>query len=147
MGYFTIVVTIICIIYSSDIIVSMAEDIALRLHISEKVITMFVIVIGTSLPEMVMTVTSAKKGEFDIAIGNIIGTNIFNICIVLGLPVIIYGNVLLTGFGMIDIIMVFLSSVLLVFFARSEKTIDKKEAIIMLALFVLYYFFLLIEGY
>ena len=75
---FTIVVSIICIIYSSDIIVSMAEDIALRLHISEKVITMFVIVIGTSLPEMVMTVTSAKKGEFDIAIGNIIGTNIFS---------------------------------------------------------------------
>ena len=147
MGYFTIVVTIICIIYSSDIIVSMAEEIAHRLHISDKLITMFAIVVGTSLPEMVMTVTSAKKGEFDIAIGNIIGTNIFNICIVLGLPVIIYGNVLLTGFGIIDIIMVFLSSALLFFFARSEKTIDKKEAIIMLALFALYYFFLLVEGY
>ena len=105
--------TIICIIYSSDIIVSMAEEIAHRLHISDKLITMFAIVIGTSLPEMVMTVTSAKKGEFDIAIGNIIGTNIFNICIVLGLPVIIYGNMLLTGFGIIDIIMVFLSSALL----------------------------------
>lgn len=144
---FTIVVTIICIIYSSDIIVSMAEEIAHRLHISDKLITMFAIVVGTSLPEMVMTVTSAKKGEFDIAIGNIIGTNIFNICIVLGLPVIIYGNVLLTGFGIIDIIMVFLSSALLFFFARSEKTIDKKEAIIMLALFALYYFFLLVEGY
>lgn len=139
--------TIICIIYSSDIIVSMAEEIAHRLHISDKLITMFAIVVGTSLPEMVMTVTSAKKGEFDIAIGNIIGTNIFNICIVLGLPVIIYGNVLLTGFGIIDIIMVFLSSALLFFFARSEKTIDKKEAIIMLALFALYYFFLLVEGY
>ena len=147
MGYFTIVVTIICIIYSSDIIVSMAEEIAHRLHISDKLITMFAIVVGTSLPEMVMTVTSAKKREFDIAIGNIIGTNIFNICIVLGLPVIIYGNVLLTGFGIIDIIMVFLSSALLFFFARSEKTIDKKEAIIMLALFAIYYIFLLVEGY
>ena len=107
---FTIVVTIICIIYSSDI-----------LHISDKLITMFAIVVGTSLPEMVMTVTSAKKGEFDIAIGNIIGTNIFNICIVLGLPVIIYGNVLLTGFGIIDIIMVFLSSALLFFFASIKR--------------------------
>ena len=125
----------------------MAEEIAHRLHISDKLITMFAIVVGTSLPEMVMTVTSAKKGEFDIAIGNIIGTNIFNICIVLGLPVIIYGNVLLTGFGIIDIIMVFLSSALLFFFARSEKTIDKKEAIIMLALFAIYYIFLLVEGY
>lgn len=142
-----IVVSIILIIYSSDLIVSAATKIATRLHISEKLITMFAIVIGTSLPEMVMTVTSAKKGEFDIAIGNIIGTNIFNICIVLGLPVIIYGDVLLTGFGFVDIIAVFLSSALLFLFARSEKTIDKKEAIIMLVVFAIYYIFLLVEGY
>ncbi len=142
-----IIVSIILIIYSSDLIVTSAKEIATRLHISEKLITMFAIVIGTSLPEMVMTVTSAKKGEFDIAIGNIIGTNIFNICIVLGLPVIIYGDVLLTGFGIIDIIAVFLSSALLFLFARSERTIDKKEAIIMLAIFAIYYIFLLIEGY
>ena len=142
-----IVVSIILIIYSSDLIVSAAAEIATRLHISEKLITMFAIVIGTSLPEMVMTVTSAKKGEFDIAIGNIIGTNIFNICIVLGLPVIIYGDVLLTGFGFVDIIAVFLSSALLFLFARSEKTIDKKEAIIMLVIFAIYYILLLFESY
>lgn len=142
-----IIVSIILIIFSSDLIVASAENIAARLHISEKLITMFAIVVGTSLPEMVMTVTSAKKGEFDIAIGNIIGTNIFNICIVLGLPVIIYGDVLLTGFGIVDIIAVFLSSALLFLFARSEKTIDKKEAIIMLFIFAIYYIFLLVEGY
>ena len=142
-----IIVAIILIIYSSDLIVASAKEIATRLHISEKLITMFAIVIGTSLPEMVMTVTSAKKGEFDIAIGNIIGTNIFNICIVLGLPVIIYGDVLLTGFGIVDIIAVFWSSSLLFAFARSEKTIDKKEAIVMLVIFAIYYVFLLVEGY
>ena len=142
-----IIVSIVLIVYSSDLIVECAENIAHRLNISEKLITMFAIVIGTSLPEMVMTITSAKKGEFDIAIGNIIGTNIFNICIVLGLPVIIYGDVLLTGFGAIDIIAVFASSSLLFAFARSEKTIDKKEAIIMLAIFAVYYIYLLVEGY
>lgn len=142
-----IIVAIILIIFSSDLIVECAEIIAHRLNISEKIITMFAIVVGTSLPEMVMTITSAKKGEFDIAIGNIIGTNIFNICIVLGLPVIIYGDVLLTGFGIIDIIAVFLSSTLLFAFARSEKTINKKEATIMLVLFAIYYIFLLVEGY
>ena len=142
-----IIVSIILIIFSSDLIVECAEAIAHRLNISEKLITMFAIVIGTSLPELVMTVTSAKKGEFDIAIGNIIGTNIFNICIVLGLPVIIYGDVLLTGFGIIDIIAVFLSSALLFAFARSEKLVDKKEALIMLATFAIYYIFILVEGY
>lgn len=142
-----IIVAIVLIIYSSDLIVSSAQEIAHRFHISEKIITMFAIVIGTSLPEMVMTVTSAKKGEFDIAIGNIIGTNIFNICIVLGIPVIIYGDVLLTGFGLVDIIVTLLSSFLLFVFARSEKIITQKEAIIMLLIFAIYYIFLLVEVY
>ena len=140
-----LVVSIILIIYSSDLIINAAQNIAERLNISEKVITMFAIVVGTSLPEMVMTVTSAKKGEYDMAIGNIIGTNIFNICIVLGLPVLIYGNVVLTGFGIVDIIATFLSSFMLFIFARSEKTIDKKEAIVMLAIFAIYYIYLLVE--
>ena len=140
-----LIIAIVLIIYSSDLIINSAQYIAKRLNISEKIITMFAIVVGTSLPEMVMTVTSAKKGEYDMAIGNIIGTNIFNICIVLGLPVLIYGNVVLTGFGIIDIIATFLSSFLLFLFARSEKTIDKKEAIVMLAIFAIYYIYLLVE--
>jgi len=53
----------------------------------------------------------------------------------------------LGGFGIVDIIAVFLSSALLFLFARSEKTIDKKEAIVMLVIFAIYYVFLLVEGY
>ena len=128
---FLLVISIILIIYSSDLIIECAKNIASALHVSEKIITMTAIVIGTSLPELIMTVTSAKKGEFDMAIGNIIGTNIFNICIVLGLPILIYGDIVLEGFGFIDILAVFLSSFLLFIFARSERTISKKEAIIM----------------
>lgn len=137
-------VTIILIIYSSDLIVVSAKNIASFLNISEKIITMTAIVIGTSLPEMIMTVISARKGEFDMAIGNIIGTNIFNICVVLGVPIFIYGDIALTGFGVIDILMVFLSSFLLFVFARSERVIDKIEGIFMLWLFVCYYIYLLL---
>ena len=142
VALFLLILTIVFITFSSDLIVNNAEIIARNLGISDKIITMFAIVIGTSLPEMFMTITSAKKGEFDIAIGNIIGTNIFNICIVLGLPTIIYGDVLLTGFNGIDILAVFLSSFLLFLFAKSERVIDKKEAIIMLLCFVLYYVYI-----
>ena len=141
---FLLVISIILIIYSSDLIIECDKNIASALHVSEKIITMTAIVIGTSLPELIMTVTSAKKGEFDMAIGNIIGTNIFNICIVLGLPILIYGDIVLEGFGFIDILAVFLSSFLLFIFARSERTISKKEAIIMLLVFVIYYAYLLI---
>ena len=77
------------------------------------------------------------------AIGNIIGTNIFNICIVLGLPILIFGNIALEGFGFIDILAVFLSSFLLFVFARSEREVSKKEGIIMLLVFVLYYVYML----
>ena len=77
------------------------------------------------------------------AIGNIIGTNIFNICIVLGLPILIYGNIILEGFGFIDILALFLSSFLLFVFARSEREVSKKEGIIMLLVFVLYYVYML----
>ncbi len=143
MSCFLLLVTILLIIYSSDLIINSAKEIAKALNISEKIITMTAIVIGTSLPEMIMTVISAKKGEFDMAIGNIIGTNIFNICIVLGLPILIYGNIVLEGFGLIDILAVFLSSFLLFIFARSERKVSKKEAVIMLLVFVIYYIYLL----
>ena len=138
-----LLITIILIIYSSDLIVNSAKNIASALNISEKAITMTAIVIGTSLPEMIMTVTSARKGEFDMAIGNIIGTNIFNICIVLGLPILIFGDIVLEGFGFIDILAVFLSSFLLFVFARSEREVSKKEGTIMLIVFVLYYVYML----
>lgn len=138
-----LVVSIILIAYSSDLIVNNAKEIAHSLEISEKIITMFVIVVGTSLPEMIMTITSAKKNEFDMAIGNIIGTNIFNVCIVLGLPILFYGDIVLTGFGLVDITMVFLSSTLLFLFARSERMVNRKEAIVMLGIFIFYYIYLL----
>ena len=138
------VISTIVIIYSSDLIVDNALSLAERIHVSPKIITMIAVVVGTSLPELVMTVTSTKRGEFDMAIGNIIGTNIFNICIVLGLPILIYGDLELVDFSFIDIFVVLLSSFLLYLFASSEKEISKKEGIIMLVVFCCYYIYLFI---
>ena len=138
-----IILSILVTIFSSDMIVDNAILLADKLNISKKVITMVIIVIGTSLPELVMTITSARKGEFDMAVGNIIGTNIFNICVVLGLPVLIYGNVGLNGFSFFDILVTFLSSFFLYLFAKSEKVISRKEEIFMLLMFIIYYVYLL----
>ena len=137
-----LVLSIIMVVISSEIIVTNATKLAKIIGISEKIITMTIIVIGTSLPELMLTITSAKKGEFDMTIGNIIGTNIFNICIVLGLPVALYGDIALKSFSIIDILTVFLSSLSLYLFAKSEKTISKKEGLIMLAIFLAYYIYL-----
>ena len=78
----SIILAIVCcvaIIIASDVVVENAKELAIMLRVSNKLITMTVVVIGTSLPEMTMTVIAAKKGEFDIALGNIIGTNIIMI--------------------------------------------------------------------
>ena len=141
---FLLIGSIICITLSSDVIVDNATILAKKLNVSEKVITMIAIVIGTSLPEMFMTVASARKKEFDMAIGNIIGTNIFNICIVLGLPIAIYGDLVLVNFNLIDIITVFLTSFLLYIFAKSERVVSKREGILKLTIFIVYYIFLIV---
>lgn len=131
--------SIVVIVISSDLIVENAEKIAESWGISQKVITLVVIVIGTSLPELVMTVTAAKKNEFEIAIGNIIGTNIFNICVVLGLPITLLGKLQIVDFNLVDLIFVFLSSALLFLFARSERKISKVEGALMIIIFLCYY--------
>lgn len=138
-SFIYLILSIIVIVISSDLIVENAEIIAESWGISQKVITLVVIVIGTSLPELVMTVTAAKKNEFEIAIGNIIGTNIFNICVVLGLPITILGKLYIVDFNIVDLIFVFLSSALLFLFARSERKISKVEGALMIIIFLCYY--------
>ena len=138
----SILITIVCcvvIVYSSDLVVDNAKTLAALLGVSEKLITMTVVVIGTSLPEMTMTIVASKKGEFDIALGNIIGTNIFNIGIVLGLPLLIYGGFASSSFNLIDIAAVVVAVVVFYLFARNDKVLSKLEGSIMILLFLMYY--------
>lgn len=79
-----IIVGIIALKFGGDFVVDNAVIIARTLNISEKVISLTIIAIGTSLPELVTSVTAAIKGNSDIAIGNILGSNIFNILLILG---------------------------------------------------------------
>lgn len=140
-----VIISIFVIAKSSDLIVDNAIIIARSIGVSDKIITMILIVIGTSLPELTMTVRSAKKHEFDIALGNIIGTNIFNICIVLGLPITIFGDVPITDFGVVDFIVLFSSTIMLLIFAKTDKKLNKTEGIAMFLVFICYYAYLLVK--
>ena len=75
---------LVCIIYGSDLVVKSATNIAKYCGVSDRIIGLTMIALGTSLPELVTSVTAARKGKTDIAIGNIIGSNIFNILCVAG---------------------------------------------------------------
>lgn len=137
-----ILVTIVVIILASDMVVDNAVLIAGELGISQKIITMTAIVVGTSLPELTMTVAASKKGEFDLAVGNIIGTNIFNICIVLGLPILIFGAFTSEAFNIVDMVVVLLAAAVYYWFGRSSHKLERLEGMLMVAIFAAYYTYL-----
>ena len=127
------------IVIGSDMVVNNATKIAEVLGLSERVIALTIIAFGTSLPELVTTIVSSKKGEQDLLIGNIIGSNIFNICIVLGIPIAIFGAVTSASFNIVDIIMLITSSVALFIFAETKRRITKAEGVLLLMTFAVYY--------
>ena len=127
------------IIFGSDLVVDSASSIAKSIGVTERVIALTIIAFGTSLPELVTTIVSSKKGEQDLLMGNIIGSNIFNICVVLGIPIAIYGTVTPASFSVIDLIMLVTSALLMFLFARSGRTVNRFEGILMITVFALYY--------
>lgn len=135
-----------CIIVGSNFVVDSASSLAAIIGISEKMISLTVIAFGTSLPELVTSVTATKKGEYDIAIGNVVGSNIFNIGMVIGLPVAIFGGISDITFNYIDLIVMLLSAFLLFIFSFKDRKISKKEGIAFLILFVIYYSYVIYTG-
>lgn len=133
------VIGIICIILGSNFVVDSASNIAASLGVSERMIGLTIIALGTSLPELVTSVMATKKGEYDIAIGNVVGSNIFNIGVVIGLPVAIFGGIGNLTINYIDLIMMMGASVLLFMFSFKDYKITRKEGFIFLLLFILYY--------
>ena len=127
------------IIIGSDFVVNNASNIAKLMGISDRIISLTIIAIGTSLPELITVITSSIKGEQDLLLGNIIGSNIFNICVVLGIPVAIFGNLMSVNFKLIDIIALFGSSLFLLIFAWTHKKISRFEGMLLLILFLIYY--------
>lgn len=134
------------IIGGSQLVVSGASGIAHGIGISDRLIALTVVALGTSLPELITTITAARRRETDLIVGNIIGSNIFNICIVMGLPVAIFGTITPESFQMIDLVMLIGSAALLLISTRRDRKISRLEGGIMLAIFAAYYGFIIYEG-
>lgn len=133
------IISLAVLLINANQVVDVSSILAQAIGISDKIIGMVIIGIGTSLPELVTSIITVKKGDFDFTIENIVGTNIFNICVVLGLPVIIFGDIAAYGFGIIDMGVLVLSTIILYFFSKSERNISRSEGIVMILLFIFYY--------
>lgn len=133
------VVGIISIVLGSNFVVDSASSLAKTIGISERMISLTIIALGTSLPELVTSVMATRKGEYDIAIGNVVGSNIFNFGMVIGLPITLFGGVRNLTFNSIDLIVMMIAAILLFLFSWKDYKISRKEGIVFLILFVVYY--------
>ena len=138
------IIGLIGIILGSNFVVDSASFIAKTIGVTERLISLTIIALGTSLPELVTSVTATRKGEYDIAIGNVVGSNIFNIGMVIGIPTTIFGGIGIINFSYIDLIVMIVTSIILFMFSFKDYKINRWEGILFLIIFVAYYSYVLL---
>ena len=132
------------LVYGGNLFVDNAILLAQRLGVSESVIAITLVAGGTSLPELASSIVSLVKGKADMALGNVVGSNIANILLILGSCATIT-PLTLGGITIVDILMVLLSSLLLFVsaFTFQRKAIDRYEGVIFLIIYVVYIWYLI----
>jgi len=135
-------VGMVFIVLGSDFTVDNASKIAVVLGMDDRLIGLTIVAFGTSLPELVTSVTAAKKGKADIAIGNIVGSNLFNILFVVGTTALITSVTFKMNF-MIDSVIAILAGVLLWVGVIKDMKLKRPIGIVMLIGYVAYFVYLL----
>ena len=125
------------IAFGGDLTVDAASRIAIDFGMSQNLVGLTIVSIGTSLPELVTSIVAARKNEVDMAVGNAIGSNIFNILMVLGIASAI-SPLQLIGENIIDIVVLVVFSIVVWFFGATKKEISRTEGIIMICLYLCY---------
>ena len=133
---------LICLMVGSNFAVDAATNIAVSLDVSQRFIGLTIVALGTSLPELVTSVTAARKGNADIAIGNIIGPNIFNILFVVGSSALITPVPFESHF-IIDSFVAILIGLVLYLCTKKTRVLDKKTGILLLVTYSIYFIYLL----
>lgn len=135
-------VGLVLIVWGSNVTVDAATAIAQAIGLSERFIGLTIVALGTSLPELFTSVAAARKGNVDIAIGNIVGSNLFNILFVVGTAALITPVVFTPSFA-IDTLVAAAVCVMLWACVRKDGELGKKEGIVMLVCYGLYFLYLL----
>lgn len=125
------------IAYGGNLVIESARNIALSLGMSENLVGLTVVALGTSLPEYVTSIVACKKDEMDIAIGNILGSNIFNILLVLGLASLL-APISVSIVTLIDALFMFITMILFIIFTFKKRTVNKFTGIMFIMTYVAY---------
>lgn len=133
------------IIFGGDLVVNNSIKIAYSFRMSETLVGLTIVAVGTSLPELVTSITAAIKKQSEIALGNIVGSNIFNILFVLGAASVI-SPLPVDGKMFLDVILMLLLTILLFVFSRTKFQIAKSEGIILAVAYIVYMVFIIMRG-
>ena len=132
-----IVLGIGCLVGGGHLLVSSASSLAMSLGMSERVVGLTILAAGTSLPELATSIVAARKGSKGLALGNAIGSNLFNIFFILGVSAFIC-PMNIKGIGTLDWIALVGSGIVLFIFGGTGHKITKMEGVVMIALYILY---------
>lgn len=141
-----IIIGAVFITIGGDLVVESAKKIASAFGMSDTLIGLTIVALGTSLPELVTGIVAAKKGENDIALGNVVGSNIFNILMVLGLAGVV-SPMAITFENIIDIGLLVIFSLIVWLMSRTRKTLVKAEGLIMVLLYIAYLVYIIARNY
>ena len=140
-----IVLGMSALIYGGDILVDSATNIALDLGISQSIIALTIVSAGTSLPELAASVMAARKGDTAMALGNVVGSNIFNVFFIIGISATIT-PLALGGITIADIGTLIVASIIFWIFTKTDFSIKRWEGAILIILQITYYIYLVINA-
>ena len=136
---------LVAIVVGSDLVVDSAKEIAYSFGLSETFVGLTVVSVGTSLPELVTSVIASKKGSNEIALGNIIGSNIFNILLVLGLAAAI-APVTVPSYLFIDAVLLVGVTLATMAFCGNNRNLGRVEGLILFVIYIFYFIYIVFRG-
>lgn len=140
-----LVVGLLCLIAGSNMFVDNASFVASSLGVSDAVIGLTIVAGGTSMPELATSMVSAKKGNSDIAIGNVIGSNVFNILMIIGITGLVK-PMHIAGITTLDLIMMLASMLLMWFFCRTTYKVKRWEGAVLTIVYLAYLTWLIMNA-
>ena len=134
------------VVFGGDCVTTTAEFLALKMGMSEALVGLTIVSFGTTLPEMVTSVIAAKKGENDLALGNIVGSNIINMSLILS-TVGLIAQAPISSIILTDLIILLISTVVFTIICYRKQKIGKIEGLIFVLMYIAYLTFAIVRNY
>lgn len=132
-----IIVGLVLVIFGGQVVVNSAKEIAKMAGMTETLIGLTIVAVGTSLPELVTSIVATKKGETGLAIGNVVGSNIFNILLILGVSGTVH-PIAVNMATIVDMIVLFVVSVITLIYSITAQKIKRFEGLSMVLIYIIY---------